>query len=569
MFFARSRGAKKAFVMKLLILGGYGVFGGRLAELLSDIPELEILISGRNLERAEKFCATLKGAATVKPIKLDRNELDQNINTLAPDLVVDASGPFQDYGKDCYGVIETCIRSGVNYMDFADAADFVFGVSKFDSAAKDAGVFVLAGVSSFPVLTAAVLREMSKSMQIVSVTGGIAPSPYAGIGLNVMRAVVGYAGTPVKLTRNGAQTTAPGLAESMRYTIAVPGRMPLKNIHFSLVDVPDLQVIPPEHATLKDIWMGAGPVPEFLHRILNLLATARAKFNLPSFEPMAPLFHKVLNLMKFGEHRGGMFVHATGLQGDKPVERSWHLLAEADDGPYIPSMAIEALVRKLLRNERIPSGARAATQTLSLEDYQRIFDKRAIYTGFRSTPSENTPLYRQILGDAFDTLPQQLQALHDETGARSWNGVARVQRGTGMMSKIIGKVFGFPPTGEQIPVTVQFTPEQGGEKWLRTFGTKSFFSIQTPGTGKNEHLLMERFGPITVALALVVQEEKLFLIPRHWSLLGLPLPSALLPSGNSFEAQVNGKFRFDVEISAPVVGLIAAYQGEIEPSRKA
>ena len=43
----------------------------------------------------------------------------------------------------------------------------------------------------FPVLTAAVLREMAKTMEIVSVEGGIAPSPYAGIGLNVMRAVVG------------------------------------------------------------------------------------------------------------------------------------------------------------------------------------------------------------------------------------------------------------------------------------------------------------------------------------------------------------------------------------------
>jgi nucleoside-diphosphate-sugar epimerase len=35
--------------MKILILGGYGVFGGRLAELLSDIPGLELLICGRNL----------------------------------------------------------------------------------------------------------------------------------------------------------------------------------------------------------------------------------------------------------------------------------------------------------------------------------------------------------------------------------------------------------------------------------------------------------------------------------------------------------------------------------------
>ena len=45
----------------ILILGGYGVFGGRLAQLLRDLPELEILIAGRNLSRAEDFCTRYRG----------------------------------------------------------------------------------------------------------------------------------------------------------------------------------------------------------------------------------------------------------------------------------------------------------------------------------------------------------------------------------------------------------------------------------------------------------------------------------------------------------------------------
>lgn len=334
--------------MKIIILGGYGVFGGRLAELLADTPDLTMLICGRNLDRATQFCDNFRGVAAVQPAQLDRSALDQHMDRLSPDLVIDASGPFQNYGDDGYRVIETCIRFKVSYLDFADAAEFVFGISKFDQAAKEAGIFVLSGVSSFPILTAAVLREISKTMEIETVQGGIAPSPYAGIGLNVMRAVLGYADAPVKLTRNGKRTTAHGLTESKRCTVAVPGLLPLKNIRFSLVDVPELQVLPPEIPGLKDIWMGAGPVPETLHRMLNMLAKARAKFNLPSFVPLASIFYKILNLIKFGEHRGGMFAHVTGRQDGEPVERSWHLLAEGDDGPYIPSMAIEAIVRKHL-----------------------------------------------------------------------------------------------------------------------------------------------------------------------------------------------------------------------------
>lgn len=551
--------------MKILILGGYGVFGGRLAELLSDIPNLQLLICGRNLQRAERFCSAFTGTAIATPVQLNRDALSLKLPSFGADLVVDASGPFQDYGDDGYAVIRSCIEAGVNYMDFADAADFVFGVSQFDQAAKDAGVFVLSGVSSFPVLTAAVLRQMARTMDIVSVQGGIAPSPFAGIGLNVMRAVVGYAGDPVKLTRGGAQMTVPGLTESMRYTIAVPGKMPLRNIHFSLVDVPDLQVLPPEHATLTDIWMGAGPVPEILHRILNILALARSKFGLPSFTPLAPLFYRVLNFFKFGEHRGGMFVHAKGLCDGKKVEQSWHLLAEGDDGPYIPSMAIEAIVRKMVVQDVPEIGARPATDALELADYEGLFEQRTIYTGVRSEVSEAAPLYRQVLGRAFDTLPAQIQAIHDSSQSRRWRGETSVRRGGGVMADLLAKAFGFPPESDQTPVQVQFTPKDGHETWRRTFGPASFSSVQSQGTGRNAHLLVERFGPISVALALVVEGGRLFLVPRRWSLFGLPLPKALLPNGQSFEAEDEGKFYFDVEIAAPVVGLIVAYKGWLEP----
>ena len=549
--------------MRLLILGGYGVFGGRLAELLRDLPQLEMLICGRDANRAARFCAAFKGAAKVTPCRLDRNQLSERLEELAPDLIVDASGPFQHYGADPYAVIRTCIAAGVDYMDFADSADFVFGVRQFDDAAKAAGVSVLSGVSSFPVLTAAVLRNMSQNMEIRSVEGGIAPSPYAGIGLNVMRAVVGYAGEPVKLTRGGVQTTAPGLAESRRYTVAVPGRLPLRSIRFSLVDVPDLQVLPAEHPSLQNIWMGAGPVPEILHRILNLLAKLRAAIKLPSLVPRAGLFYRVLNLARFGEHRGGMYVRADGLRDGKPVSRSWHLLAEGDDGPYIPSMAIEALVRRRLQGQRPDPGARPATTALELADYDRLFAGRTIHTGFRDDGDSQAPLYRQILGDTFDTLPEQVRLLHDETGPRSWSGRAQVRRGTGLLARLVGRLMGFPAAGDDIPVRVEFSPRAGAELWTRTFGGKRFSSLQAAGHGRNARLLVESFGPIHVALALVIEGDRLFLIPRHWALWRLPLPKALLPKGASFETQLDGTFRFNVEIATPVVGLIVRYQGQL------
>lgn len=557
---------KRGRLLNILILGGYGVFGGRLVHLLSDIPQLKLLICGRNREKAQAFCTDFHGAATAVPIVFDRQDIISGLARHRPDLVVDASGPFQDYGTDRYRVIEACIEAGVNYVDFADAADFVFGVSQFDERAHKARIFVLSGVSSFPVLTAAVLREMASDMDIVSVEGGIAPSPYAGIGLNVMRAVVGYAGAPVKLTRHGRKGHGIGLAESRRYTVAVPGKMPLRDLRFSLVDVPDLQVLPPEHPTLRDIWMGAGPVPEVLHRILNMLAKARANLRLPSFEPFSRLFYVVLNLMKFGEHRGGMYVHVQGLRDGVPIERSWHLLAEGDDGPFIPSMAIEAIIRKLLRNEGPSLGARAATRALDLADYDQLFAGRTIHTGFRDERDDGGPLYRQIIGSAFDALPPMVKHLHDCSSPRRWSGTANVVRGKGLLARLIAGIIGFPKSGNDIPVTVAFSPKNGGEMWTRTFGGHRFSSFQTPGTRRNRHLLVERFGIMAFALALVVDNGCLHLVPRSWSLLGVPMPGFLLPRGNSFEAEKDGRFQFDVTIEVPWVGLLIAYRGSLTPS---
>ncbi|MGR4892836.1 DUF4166 domain-containing protein [Sphingopyxis sp. LARHCG72] len=550
--------------MKILILGGYGVFGGRLAELLADLPGLDLFICGRDLARAEGFCTAYRGAARVHPHALDRRAITEGLERLRPDLVVDASGPFQDYGAGRYHVVEACLAAGVDYLDFADGADFVSGIDRFDDRAKAAGLFVLSGVSSFPALTGAVLREMAKTMDIRSVEGGIAPSPFAGIGLNVMRAVVGYAGAPVKLRRGGRDTHGIGLAESLRFTVAVPGRLPLRNIHFSLVDVPDLQLIPRGWPAITDIWMGAGPVPEILHRILNLLAKARAALRLPSLEPFSRLFYAVLNRMRFGEHRGGMFIRARGLADGQPVERSWHLLAEGDDGPYIPSMAIEAIVRKLVAGERPAPGARSSVDALTLADYAALFDGRSIHMGFRSEAHE-VPLYPGILGDAFDTLPPALRVLHGSAAERRWHGHAEVRRGTGLLARLAAAIVGFPKTAARVPISVAFTPGKDGERWTRDFGGRRFSSHQSRGTGKNDYLLVERFGPLRFAMALVAEDGRLYLVPRRWSAFGVPMPRFLMPYGTSFESEVDGKFCFDVDISMPFVGLIVGYRGALEP----
>ncbi len=426
---------------------------------------------------------------------------------------------------------------------------------------------MLSGVSSFPVLTAAVVRRLARGMaRVDSVIGGIAPSPYANVGINVIRAIASYAGKPVAMIRDGRPATGYALVDARRYTIAPPGRLPLYPVRFSLVDVPDLQVLPGLWPSLRLVWMGAGPVPEVWHRVLNALAWMVRLKLLPSLLPFADLMYRAVNVLAWGEHRGGMFVAVAGIDSDgNPIERSWHMTAELDDGPMIPSMAAETIVRHTLAGRRPVAGARAAASDLELEDYDALFARRRIATGCRQPLPASAPLYRRLLGDAWDALPAPMRAMHDLAAGLTATGEATVERGTGLIARCVAWLFGFPPAGKDVPVTVAFTARDGREIWQRTFGGRSFSSTQEEGRGRFERLLCERFGPFALAMALVLDDGRMRLVVRRWAAFGIPMPLALAPTGNAYEYVEDGRFRFHVEIGHPITGLIVAYRGWLVP----
>lgn len=556
--------------MKVLIIGGYGVFGGRLVDLISDVEMLDIIVSGRTGAKAEAFCkARPDTAATLIPIEFDRADIVAGLSDQQPDIVVDASGPFQIYSNensgDPYIVIRACLAAGVHYIDLADGRDFVMSISQFDKAAKKVGVTILSGVSTCPVLTFAAMRDLGRDMNIKSVRGGIAPSPHAGMGLNVMRSILSYAGSPMTLRRGGKDVTAKGLTETSRYTISPPGYMPLRNKHFSLVDIPDLELFPASLPNLETVWFGAGAVPESLHKLLNGLARLRAVLRLPSYVKFAPLFKAVLDRCSFGEHRGGMFVEVSGEVDEGTITRSWHLIAEGDDGPYIPSMASAALIKAWTVGRSPKIGARPATHELELADFEPFFAARSIHTGMREDSAAPRCVHEAVLGSAYLKLPNALQHLHGPDQPLCWRGKAQVERGTGFLSKIIALFIGFPNSTEETDVQVDFKITKNGEHWQRNFNGHTFSSFQSVGHGRHKHHVMERFGIITVALALAIEDERLKIIPRAWSCLGVPLPRFLLPQGDTFEHAADGVFNFDVTIKAPIIGHIVSYCGWLKP----
>ncbi len=556
--------------MKVLVIGGYGTFGGRLARLLADEPRVALLVAGRSEAKARAFCAKLQSDAALVPFRFDRDgDLPAQLAEAAADLVVDASGPFQAYGREPYRVAQACIAARVPYIDLADAADFVAGIAVLDERAKAVGVFVRSGVSTCPALSTAAVRRLAEGWSAVrSVSAGIAPTPWSGMGLSVVQGIAGYAGKPVTLVRGGRPAQAAALVETRRVTIAPPGATPLRNLRFSLVDTPDLRLLPAMLPGLRDVWFGAGTTPEILQRMLNGLALLVRWRLIPTLRPLASVFHWTINRLRWGEHRGGMFVAAVGEDAERrPVRRSWHLVAEGDDGPFIPSMAAEALIRKMLDGQRPVPGARASVADLDLGDFEATFARRAIRSGVREEIAASEPVYRQVMAGAWDAMPDAWRAVHDlRAGTLTVEGRAMVKRGKGLLARLVGAAMGFPAAGDDVPVTVRFERRGNAELWTRTFGGKSFSSLQEPGQGRSVRLVVERFGSLTVAMAPTTHAGRMSLVIRRFSVLGIPLPLWLSPTTAAREAIMDGRFHFDVEIGHPLTGMIVLYRGWLAPS---
>lgn len=557
--------------LRLLIIGGYGTFGGRLAELLCRERRVSLVIAGRSKSAALAFCHAIPPGAAREALAVDRDgDVARRIEKVNPDIVVDASGPFQAYGKDPYRVVEAALATGTHYLDLADSPDFVRGIRQFDGAAKEQGLVMLSGVSSFPVLSAALVRDLATEFRCIdSITGGIAPSPYAGVGYNVIRAIAGYAGKRIPVRRGGSEQTARALLETRRFTIAPPGEIPLLPRTFSLVDVPDLQLLADEWPEVRDVWMGAAPEPPILHWLLRWFAGLVRLGLAPSLAPLARLIHSTANNVRWGEHRGGMFVEVRCRDADgAEISRSAHLLAEGHHGLYIPSMAVEAIVRNWLDGRPPRAGARPATAELGLYDYTRVFADRPIAIGIRNGMGTGEQcLHARILGTAWQSLPAVLRAVHGAGPKLTITGAASITRGRGVLARLLAWIMRFPAAGENIPVSVTFERHGHFDKWTRDFGGQSFSSTFTAGTGRFEHLLCERFGPLTYGMALVPDADRLNLVMRRWSFLGLPLPRSLMPNGDSYEYAKDNRFCFDVEIRLPLAGFVVRYRGFLRFAR--
>ena len=372
---------------RVLILGGYGTFGSRIARMLSNEADIQLIVAGRDKFKAELCASKLPGLAEGLRLERDAVNLAGQLKTLHLDLLIHCAGPFQHQD---YRVARACIESRTPYIDIADARRFVCDFNRLSPAAEAAGVPLVSGASSLPGLSSAVLQAMQAELREVhSVDIAIAPAHRIERGLATVRAGFESLGEPFPILRDGQWRETFAGDDLRRAKIAHPvGERWLCNF-----DVPDLELFPRALPGLRNASFGTGVQPRTLQ--LGLAACAHmARLQIPATRPwIAKLGHKLAAHWPGGCPHGGMRMRVEGTDERGAVIRSqWQVLGLNGDGPWIPAAPAAALARKILRGDHSISGATACWQLLQLEEILAELNPYAVVTAMETLSAERYPV---------------------------------------------------------------------------------------------------------------------------------------------------------------------------------
>lgn len=367
--------------MRILVLGGYGLFGSRISRTLACDSGLTIIVAGRDRARAERLVATFDApGARIETAAIDTTATDfgERLAALRPDLVIDTAGPFQD--RD-HRVAEAALAIGAHCVDLADGRAFVQGIGTLEERARAANRWVVSGASSVPGLHAAVIdAHLPRFSRLEHVETAIAPGNRTPRGWATTLSILGYVGHPFRILRDGAWRIAHGWQSLKR--MKVPG---VGARWVARCEVPDLDVLPARYPGLRTLDFRAGLELRRMHFGLWLASWAVRARLLRSMVPLArPLFAMSEFWQDIGSDTGFMQVSMRGLGIDgSPLRLDWTLVAREGDGPQIPATAAIVLARKLARGELPGGGARPCLALFTLEEFMAALDGFAMTATLR------------------------------------------------------------------------------------------------------------------------------------------------------------------------------------------
>jgi saccharopine dehydrogenase-like NADP-dependent oxidoreductase len=548
----------------VLVVGATGAFGERLAEGLIR-SGIAVIGAARNTARLDALARRLGPRFAVEP--LDRSTIDaarlQELRARWPGLfaVADASGPFH---TSDYRLPRAAIGAGLHYVDLADARGFVGGSRVLDADARAANVAVLAGASSTPALSHAVLDTLvAGSRKVIAIEVSIAPGNRAPRGPSTVHAVLSTVGHPIPVFRGCRWVEEVGWG--LNKTIELPG---VGKRRVALCETPDLDLLVERYNPTADAIFRAGLELPVLHEGVAALGLLVRLGILKSLAALARPLRLLAELFRpFGTDRGGMRVDVL-LENDagRLLRRVWTLAAGAGDGLYVPTLPALAALKMLAAGSLEWRGAGPCASVIPYNAIAAEFGHHNIRTQTQEI-SAPAPFFRRLLGDAYDALPPAIRQAHEVHGVLVLEGKADAARPDHVLGVLIARLFRLPRSGSDMSVRVEMRSEDdGSETWTRIYPGVTMRS-NLRNADSVTHQVDEVLGPLSIRLQWKPSERGLELETLGARLFRCPLPDFLRPRSHASETVgADGQFYFEVPIALPLIGAIVHYRGSLKPA---
>lgn len=355
--------------MKTIVLGGYGNFGARICRALASVPDIELVIAGRDAQRAAALAAELGGHVGTLQIDLSQPGLAQTLRDMKAELVIHTAGPFQQQG---YQVPLAAAAAGAHYIDLADGRRFVCDFAQaVDAAFRASGRLAISGASTVPALSSAVVDSLAAGWRhIDQIEICIAPAQTAPRGVATMAAVLNYCGAPIQVWQGGQWVTQYGWQRPACVAFAR-----LRPRVGALCDIPDLELFPAHYKGVRSVMFRAALEVGLGQRVFSAVAALRRMGIIEHPQRLAKILNATARGFDFlGSSLGGMVLRVSGIDATgASARRAWHIAADDDHGPEIPCMAAILLARRLARYELNAIGAHPCIGWLKLSDFAPEF----------------------------------------------------------------------------------------------------------------------------------------------------------------------------------------------------